>query len=34
MSTRHDSCAIVRAASQARPDAALILGGILLLISP
>jgi hypothetical protein len=34
MPTRHEICAICPAAVQARPDAALILGGLLLLISP
>jgi hypothetical protein len=34
MSTRRITCAIAPAADQARPAAALILGGILLLISP
>jgi len=34
MPTRHDICAIAPGASQARPDAALILGGLLLLIRP
>ena len=34
MSTRLSICAIARGADQSRPDAALILGGLLLLISP
>jgi len=34
MSTRRSICALARGADQARPAAALILGGILLLISP
>jgi hypothetical protein len=34
MSTRRNSRAINRGADQARPVAALILGGLLLLISP
>ena len=34
MSPRHDSCAMIRGAVAARPAAALILGGLLLLIRP
>jgi hypothetical protein len=34
MSTRRAICAIAPGAAKARPDAALILGGLLLLICP
>jgi hypothetical protein len=34
MPTRHDFCAMDRGAEKARPDAALILGGLLLLTVP
>jgi hypothetical protein len=34
MPTRQDFCAMERGAQMARPDAALILGGLLLLIVP
>ena len=34
MSTRFTACAIIRGADTARPAAALILGGLLLLIGP
>jgi hypothetical protein len=34
MPTRHDICAIAPEAGKARPAAALILGGLLLLICP
>jgi hypothetical protein len=34
MSTRRIICAIAPGAAEARPDAALILGGLLLLIRP
>ena len=34
MTTRHDICAIGRAASRAEPAATLILGSLLLLIRP
>jgi len=34
MSTRRSICAIAPGATQALPDAALILGGLLLLIRP
>ncbi len=34
MSTRFSICAIARGATTPRPDASLILGGLLLLISP